>query len=153
MGGGEVGGGTRIRPQTLPNWSPQGICPVGPRKTCEIPEGPGRRGLGAAGEGWGLTASHPSVRPSVPPGHRLNLDSPPFLQRAVAPLSGRGGTSAPPAPCSRGHALECTLSYAAPIWAPGCSSHWALGLGACSVLPLHCFPPQAPPIPLLPSTS
>ena len=81
-GWGWGGGGSKpgSDPRPLPPLEPRASALLGQGRLCEIPEGPRRRGLGAAGEGWGLTAS-PSVCPSVrAPGHRPQSRVYPFFE-------------------------------------------------------------------------
>lgn len=127
-------------PRPLPPLEPRASALLGQGRLCEIPEGPGRRGLGAAGEGWGLTVS-PSVRLSVPQATTLSLESTLPLKGCSTPLWERRNECSPWLPARVGTPWSARHPMPTPS-DPGPSHRAHRGSGAHSVLPLHCCAPH-----------
>ena len=146
-------------PRPLPPLEPRASALLGQGRLCEIPEGPGRRGLGAAGERWGLTVS-PSVRLPVPQATTLSLESTLPSKGCSTPLWERRNECSPwlPAcvgtPWSARHPMPtCRLAQVPatghagapePAWSSHCTAFPPTG--SSSIPPFSLPPPDPDPI-------
>ena len=154
MGVGVGGGNPDQTPDPSPHWSPGHLPCWAKEDFVRSLRAPGGGGWEQQERAGGSLLPHPSVRPSVPQATALSLESTLSSKGCSTPIWERRNECSPWLPARVGMPWSAHYPMLVPS-GPGLS-HWARrDSGACSVLPLHCFPPHRLLLhpPLLSSTS
>lgn len=154
MGVGVGGGNPDQTPDPSPHWSPGHLPCWAKEDFVRSLRAPGGGGWEQQERAGGSLLPRPSVRPSVPQATALSLESTLSSKGCSTPLWERRNECSPWLPARMG--MPWSAHYPMPVPSGPGPSHWARrDSGACSVLPLRCFPPCRLLLhpPLLSSTS
>ena len=140
LGMGVGGGNPDQTPDPSPHWSPGHLPCWAKEDFVRSLRAPGGGGWEQQERAGGSLLPRPSVRPSVPQATALSLESTLSSKGCSTPLWERRNECSPWLPARVG--MPWSAHYPMPVPSGPGPSHWARrDSGACSVLPLRCFPP------------